>query len=220
MINLSRTNARYKTKGGEIMRSKNKELMKSIIDFVDDTYERTGRTPTYREIGNELSMTSSCVSNYLKEMADKDLVSLTGDARGITTKKMQLSKNELINVPVIGTISCGTPLFAEENIDRYIPIPKSLVGNGNFFILTANGTSMINANIDDGDMVIVRQQETAEIGQIIVALIDDEATLKRFYIDEKNKKVRLHPENDSMEDMYFDKVQIQGVAVKVIKDVT
>ena len=220
MINLSRTNARYKTKGGEIMRSKNKELMKSIIDFVDDTYERTGRTPTYREIGNELSMTSSCVCNYLKEMADKDLVSLTGDARGITTKKMQLSKNELINVPVIGTISCGTPLFAEENIDRYIPIPKSLVGNGNFFILTANGTSMINANIDDGDMVIVRQQETAEIGQIIVALIDDEATLKRFYIDEKNKKVRLHPENDSMEDMYFDKVQIQGVTVKVIKDVT
>ena len=191
------------------MRSKNKELMKSIIDFVDDTYERTGRTPTYREIGNELSMTSSCVSNYLKEMADKDLVSLTGDARGITTRKMQLSKNELINVPVIGTIACGTPLFA-----------KSLVGNGNFFILTANGTSMINANIDDGDMVIVRQQETAEIGQIIVALIDDEATLKRFYIDEKNKKVRLHPENDSMEDMYFDKVQIQGVAVKVIKDVT
>lgn len=202
------------------MRSKSKELMKNIVDFVDNTYEKTGRTPTYREIGKELSIAPSCVSRYLKEMENEDLVSLTSDARGITTKKMQLSKNELINVPVIGTIACGTPLFAEQNIDRYIPIPKSLVGNGNFFILTANGTSMINANIDDGDLVIVRQQPTAEVGQIVVALIDDEATLKRFYIDEKSRKVRLHPENDNMEDMFFDKVEIQGVAVKVIKDVS
>ena len=117
------------------MRSKNKDLMKSIVDFVDDTYERTGRTPTYREIGKELSMTSSCVSNYLKEMAENDLVSLTGDARGITTRKMQLSKNELINVPVIGPI-LNLPQFRKpknlqtqllmtgDRVYFFIPLPR------------------------------------------------------------------------------------------------
>ena len=77
---------------------------------------------------------------------------------------------------------------------------------------------MVNANISDSDLVIIKQQETAEIGQIVVALIDNEATLKRYYIDKKNKKIRLHPENDNMKDMYFDEIQIQGVAIKVIKD--
>ena len=77
---------------------------------------------------------------------------------------------------------------------------------------------MINANIDDGDYVIVIKQDTAEEGQIIVALLDNEATLKRYFLDKKNKQVRLHPENDDMKDMYFPNVVIQGVAVKVIKD--
>ena len=78
---------------------------------------------------------------------------------------------------------------------------------------------MINANIEDGDFVIVRQQNTAEEGQIVVALIDDEATLKRFYLDKKKHRVRLHPENDKMEDMFFDSIDIQGIVIKVIKDV-
>ena len=78
---------------------------------------------------------------------------------------------------------------------------------------------MIDAGINDGDYVIIRKQETAEQGQIIVALIDNEATLKRYYIDRRKKKVRLHPENKDMEDMYFDSIVIQGVAVKVIKDI-
>ena len=77
---------------------------------------------------------------------------------------------------------------------------------------------MINAGISDGDYVIVRQQDTAEIGQIVVALIGEEATLKRYYIDRENKKVRLHPENNRMKDMYYDSIIIQGVAIKVIKD--
>ena len=78
---------------------------------------------------------------------------------------------------------------------------------------------MIGANIDDGDLVIVRQQDTAKEGEIVVALVNDEATLKRFYIDKKRKKIRLHPENPELSDMFFDKVDIQGVAIKVIKDV-
>ena len=128
------------------------------------------------------------------------------------------TRQETKQVPVVGGIACGVPILAEENIERYIPIPKDFLGNGNFFILQAQGNSMINAGIADGDYVIVRQQETAEIGQIVVALIGEEATLKRYYIDRERRKIRLHPENSRMKDMYYDSITIQGVAIKVIKD--
>ena len=202
------------------MRSKSEELMKQIVDFVDEFYETTKRTPTYREIGNKLSITSACVSNYIKEMETRGMILNLSGSRGLMTQKMQKSNNECLDLPVVGSIACGTPLLAEENIERYISIPKFLLGSGEFFILVANGNSMINANISNGDLVIVKKQKTAEEGQIIVALIDNEATLKRYYLDKKKKRVRLHPEHDNMEDMYFPSVIIQGVAVKVIKDLT
>ena len=132
---------------------------------------------------------------------------------------MAKTNNSVNNLPVVGSISCGSPLLAEENIECYLPIPKEFLGNGEFFILQANGDSMIDAGINNRDYVIIRKQETAEQGQIIVALIDNEATLKRYYIDRKKRKVRLHPENKNMEDMYFDSIVIQGVAIKVIKDI-
>jgi len=119
---------------------------------------------------------------------------------------------------VLGSVSCGVPRFAEENIEEYVSLPEALFGRGEFFILKAKGDSMIDAGIDDGDLVVIRQQSSAEDGQIVVALIDDEATLKRFYRDDKNKRVRLHPENEAMEDIFVDDCIIQGIAVKVIKD--
>jgi len=121
-------------------------------------------------------------------------------------------------VPLVGTIACGTPMLAEQNIESYIPISKELIGQGTFFALHAKGDSMINANIGDGDFVIVRQQNYANEGDIIVALIDEEATLKRYFLDKKQQKIRLHPENDELSDMFFDNINIQGVAVKVLKD--
>lgn len=202
------------------MRSKSTELMNNIIDFVNKTYEKTGFTPSYRDIADKFSISKGCVCNYMKALADKKLISIKEGSRGVLTKKMQMSKSEILNLPVVGSIACGSPILAEENIERYIQIPKTLVGNGKFFVLIAQGESMINANISEGDLVIVRQQDTAEVGQIIVALIDNEATLKRFYLDEKNKRIRLHPENENMEDMYFKNIKIQGVAIKVIKDLT
>ena len=200
------------------MRSKNSELMNKILEYINYNFEKTGRTPTYREIAKEFSITSGCVSNYIKEMAEKNMLENSTKNRGIRTLKMQKSNNEIEQIGVVGTIACGTPMFAEENIEAYISFPRALLGNGEFFILRANGESMIDAGIDDGDLVIIRKQETAEEGQIIVALINDEATLKRFYTDKKRKKIRLHPENAKLEDMYFDNIAIQGVAVKAIKD--
>lgn len=200
------------------MRSKSIDLMNRIVEFVDKEYASKGRAPTIIEIAEALQIAKSTASVYVAEMADRGMIKSNFGSRGIITKKMMKTKQEVKQVPLVGNIACGVPILAEENIERYIPISKDFLGNGNYFILQAQGNSMINAGISDGDYVIVRQQETAEIGQIVVALIGEEATLKRYYLDRENKKVRLHPENSRMKDMYYDNIIIQGVAIKVIKD--
>ena len=193
-------------------------IFNAIIEYVDEYYCTHGKTPTMQEIADKVKMNKSSVSRNLKEMKKRGLIALDKGWNGIKTNKIQKRVLEMRDVPVVGTIACGSPMFAEENIERYIPISTALLGNGTFFALHAQGDSMINANIDDGDFVIVRQQSTANEGEIVVALIGNEATLKRYYLDRANHKVRLHPENDEMEDMYFDNISIQGVAVKVLKD--
>jgi len=200
------------------MKVMNEDNFKAIISFIDEYYNTNGRVPTQQEIADVIGLNKSNVSRNLKAMKERGLIDLDGGWGGIKTSKIQKRKIELNYVPVVGTIACGTPMLSEQNIERYIPISKELIGNGNFFALYASGNSMINANIEDGDFVIVRQQNHANEGEIIVALIDDETTLKRYYLDRKKHKVRLHPENDDMEDMYFDSINIQGVAVKVLKD--
>lgn len=192
--------------------------MTKMINFIESEYQKNGLAPTLREIASEFNITSACVSHYLTEMKEKGLIQSNGKSRSIKTSKMQSMLNEVSYLPVVGSIACGTPLLAEENIEKYLPVSTDFLGAGKFFILRANGNSMIKAGIEDGDYVIVKQQETAEIGQIIVALINDEATLKRYYIDNEKQQVRLHPENDNMKDMYFKNIVIQGIAVKVIKD--
>lgn len=200
------------------MKVMNEDNFSAIIAFIDEYYNTNGKVPTQQEIADAVGLNKSNVSRNLKVMKERGLIDLDGGWGGIKTSKIQKRNIELNYVPVVGTIACGTPMLAEQNIERYIPISKELIGNGNFFALHASGNSMINANIEDGDFVIVRQQNHANEGEIIVALIDDETTLKRYYLDRKKHKVRLHPENDDMEDMYFDTINIQGVAVKVLKD--
>jgi repressor LexA len=200
------------------MRKKNEELITNILQFIDDEYCRLGKSPTMREIASKFNVTSACICKYIAEMEKRGLVSNNGTGRGISTKKMQKLALCTEQLPVVGSIACGTPMLAEENIESYITVSLNFLGNGKYFILRAKGNSMINAGIENGNYVIVKQQEVAQEGQIVVALIDNEATLKRYYIDTKRKQVRLHPENDNMEDMYFDSITIQGVAIKVIKD--
>ncbi|MBE5745673.1 MAG: repressor LexA [Clostridiales bacterium] len=200
------------------MRSKDKILMTKMIEFIDSQYQNYGEIPTFREIAKEFNISSGCVSNYITEMREKGLLQSSTKSRSIRTTTMTKTNNSMDLVPIVGAIACGTPLLAEENIEKYIPISHEILGNGKFFILRACGDSMIKAGINNGDLVVIKQQENAEEGQIVVALIESEATLKRYYIDKKKRKVRLHPENDNMEDLYFDNIIIQGIAVKVIKD--
>ena len=138
--------------------------------------------------------------------------------RNISTKASRMLNDVTVKVPVLGVVSCGIPKFAEENIEEYIRLPVAIFGRGDFYILRANGESMIEAGIDDGDLVLIRKQSYADEGQIVVALMEDEATLKRFYPEPKKHRIRLHPENSRMDDIYVDNCEIQGVAVKVLKD--
>ena len=200
------------------MRSKNPELMINILDVIERECSINGRAPSMQEIADCLGISKACVSNYIAVLEKKGLVVKNSGFRGIGTKRMSKIRQTAEYLPVVGSVACGTPMLAEENIETYLPMPADLLGKGNHFILKASGDSMVNAGIENGDIVIIRQQNVAEEGQIIVALIDGEATLKRYYVDGEHKQIRLHLENDMMKDMYFKSVEIQGIAVKVIKD--
>lgn len=201
---------------GDDMRSKDTALIEQIKKSIEKAYEESGRTPSVREIATEVGCSYSTVSRYLTEMMSRGVITREGGMYETETiAKMNL---ETVPVAVVGSVSCGPLTFAEENIEEYIKLPKSLLGAGKFFILHASGQSMIGAGIEDGDLVVIRQQETAEPGQIVVALVEDEVTLKRFFPDPQNGCIRLHPENKRMKDIIVDNCQIQGVAVKVLKD--
>ena len=196
------------------MRSKDKTLMAAIEKFVSDYTDSNGISPTMQEVADGVGSSKATVQRYIAQLCDDGILDYSGYRTMTSTK----TKAAAIRVPVLGTIACGIPKFAEENIEEYVRLPVALFGKGNFFILRAYGDSMIEAGIDNGDLVLIRQQNYADEGQIVVALMEDEATLKRFYPEPKKHRIRLRPENSRMDDIYVDNCEIQGVAVKVLKD--
>ena len=194
------------------MRSKSQETIQKIERFVREYNDEQGRSPTMQEISAAVGVSTATAHRYVVSMAEDGIVDYCG-VRGTSSAK---SKSEVVAAPIVGDIACGTPILAEENIEEYVRLPVSLFGRGNFFILRAEGNSMTGAGIDSGDLVVIRQQNTADSGQIVVALLNDEATLKRYY--KEKGRVRLHAENKEYDDMYPDHCDIQGVAVRVIKE--
>lgn len=196
------------------MRTKNPETIAAIERFVRKYIEKYGTSPSVQEIADAVGTVKSNAYNYITYMRENGILDHNGGHRGLVIRKEKAAN--MLRVPVLGAVSCGLPKFAEENIEEYVQLPVSLFGSGEYYLLRAKGESMIEAGIDDGDLVLIRQQSYAQEGQIIVALIEDEATLKRFYPE--NGAIRLHPENARMEDIIVENCIIQGVAVKVIKD--
>ena len=191
-----------------------------IESYISDYRREHGFSPTVQEIADGLGITKSTVHFHLKNMEKAGRIISQGGRRGYRTKQPIIEVPEGDLVPIVGRIACGAPILAQENIEEYVRLPERIFGRGEFYLLRAKGESMIEAGIGDGDLVLIRQQSTADPGQIIVALVndDEEATLKRFYPEPENRKVRLHPENRTMKDIYVDFCTIQGIAVKVIKD--
>lgn len=200
------------------MQHKNPEYFKKLEYFIDAYTEKEGISPTNKTIAEGTGVSTATVSRYLQQMRKEGRLDYQGH-KGIVTRKMKLTKEATELVPLLGNVACGVPKFAEGNIEEYVRLPVSLFGQGNFFLLRASGDSMIDAGISDGDLVLIRQQETADPGQIVVALMEDEATLKRFYPEPKAHRVRLHPENRRMKDIVVENCIIQGIAIKVLKDI-
>ena len=197
------------------MRTKDPELMKQILEYIEDYYIDHNASPSTTRIAEQMGIGRGTAHKYLVEMDERGMLSYQG--RNITTARTEKMHTSTFRAAVVGDISCGLPNIAEEHIEEYVSLPESMFGSGEFYILRAHGESMIEAGIDPGDLVVIRRQETAENGQIAVVLVDEEATLKRLYVEDD--RVRLHPENSEMEDFYVDHCIIQGVAVKVIKDI-
>ncbi len=204
-------------KGREIMRSKDPDLMKKIIDYIDQRYMDENIIPSMQEIADECNTCKSVISEYIKQMVEQGLVEKPQGARTIITPTMRKMHKGQIDVPVVGDIACGGPMLAEQNIVSIMTLPRELTGTGNFYMLYANGDSMIDAGIEDGDIVLVKLTHDVKDGDIVVALVDNENTLKRIYKDKEHNKVILHPENKKYKDIILDEVNIQGVATRVIK---
>lgn len=200
------------------MRSKNEENFTKIERFIDEYTQDNDRSPSNREIAAATSLSSATVTRYLKEMREKGILEYDGQ-RNITTRRKRMFNAETIEVPLLGSVACGLPKYAEEHIEEYVRLPVSIFGRDEFYLLHADGDSMIDIGIMDGDLVLVKKQNFADPGQVVVALVEDEATLKRYYPEPENHRVRLHPENSKMDDIYVGGCIIQGVAVKVLKDI-
>ena len=198
------------------MRSKDKTLMAAIERFVCEYADRNGYSPSMQEIADGVGSSKPTVYRYISQMNRDGILEYSG------VRNVRAAKDDprVTRVGIPGRVACGLPKLAEENIEEYVKLPVSLFGEGPFYLLYANGESMIEAGIDDGDMVLVRKQDTAEPGQIVVVRIENEATLKRYYPEPENRRIRLHPENKTMTDYYTDHCEIQVVAVSVFKDLT
>lgn len=200
------------------MRTKNTELFSAIGEFISGYIDEYGISPSVREIAEGTGMSRSNAQRYVAEMRENGLLS-AGDAhRSLVTGRDSVSSRQTVRIPILGEVACGLPKLAEENIEEYVRLPVSVFGRGDFYLLRAKGDSMTGAGICDGDLVLIRQQSTASPGQIVVALAGDEATLKRYYPEPERRRIRLHPENPAMDDIYVDDCAVQGVAVKVIRD--
>ena len=201
------------------MRHKNDNRKMEVYTFMTRYMKEYGVYPTVQEIGNKLGMAKSIASKYRNRLIDDGLIEKLGRYQIKAAENIACSR-----MPVVGRIACGEPILAAKYIESYIPIDEESLGPGEYFGLIADGDSMINAGICAGDTVYIRQQSTAEDGEIVVAIVQDDitdgyyATLKRFYRDEKNNRYILRPENDTLEDIIVRNVEIQGVAVRVLKN--
>lgn len=194
----------------------NENLIERIKKCIDSFFDTNGYSPSVRDIAVIIGTPKSTVQRYLNTMRDRGIIK--NGKLGIETEHIAKTDKAVVSVPLLGLIPCGPLTEEEEYVDSYIKLPQSFLGSGEYFLLTAHGDSMIEAGIDDGDLVVIRKQSHAHRGDIIVALADGKNTLKRYFPEPENKRIRLHPENSEMEDFYVTELYIQGVATKVIKN--
>ena len=190
-----------------------------IYNVIKDSILNKGYPPSVREIGELVGLKStSSVHAHLNSLEKKGYIRKDPTKPRtieITDDSFNLTRREVVNVPMVGTVAAGMPILASENITDYFPIPSELLPNTDIFMLKVKGDSMINVGIHDGDQIIVSKQNTAKNGDIIVALVEDSATVKTFY--KENNFYRLQPENDFMEPILVKEVSILGKVIGLFR---
>ena len=196
------------------MRTLNEETLRRMEEYIRERQRKDGVSPSYRRIMHALGMSSlNLVQRYVLALENQGRIRRTRLGSIALPKRLDAGKNKI--TPLVGDIACGQPSFAEENIEASYALPEAIFGKGELFMLHTHDDSMIDAGIREGDLIVVRKQNTADDGQIVVALMDGEATLKRLF--HKDGKIVLHPENRQMQDIVVDNCEIQGVLVSCIK---
>ena len=199
------------------MRAKNEDTKIRIYEYINEYIKTYRVSPTITEIAKNANCAVSTAYKFLERLQNEGLIDMAGRGRITST----VNNWEMGYAPILGMVACGKPKLAVEDIQGYLPLNMDYFGKGEYFLLAASG----DAGIDDGDLVLIRKQSTFENGQIAVVLTESDcsdesmATLKRVYRDDKNKRFRLHPENDHMKDFYAEHIDVIGIAVKVIRDV-
>ena len=190
-----------------------------IIEYIKSQILNKGYPPSVRDICTAVNLKStSSVHAHLETLEKNGYIRRDPTkprAIEIIDDNFNLTRREVVNVPLIGQVAAGQPLLAVENITSYFPIPAEFIPKEEVFMLNVKGESMVNAGIYDGDQIIVKQQSTASNGEIVVALVDDSATVKRFY--KENGHIRLQPENDFMEPIIVDSCEIIGKVIGLIR---
>ena len=190
------------------MKLYNEAQLLKLQEFIKNEQLKKGKSPSYREIMKAVGFSSLSVAHrYVDILAERG--EIKKNAFGGIELAENLSRGNVTIAPVVGTVTCGKPILAQENIEGLEQLPSSIFGNGDLFVLHAQGDSMIEAGILDGDLLVVKQSSSAENGQIVVALIDDSATVKTFY--KKKDHVILHPENSRYDDIIVSDVTILGI---------
>ena len=192
------------------------ENQQKILDFIKSEIEDKGYPPSVREICAAVGLRStSTVHAHLNHLEEQGLIRRDSTKpRALEVLDGSLARGR--SVPLVGRVTAGIPILAIENIEDYLTLPQSMLGKDDMFCLRVQGESMIDVGILDGDIVVLRQQDTAENGEIVVAMTpDDEATLKRIFYEDG--RVRLQPENRTMEPIYADSVTVLGKLTALIR---
>ena len=193
----------------------------AVLDYIIEAVKDTGYPPSVREVCKAVGFKSTCSAHqYINRLAEKGYLEKS-NLKTRALKIVEEPKEETVSVPIVGKVAAGEPIIATENIEDYFSIGESFFSKNSLqndnFILKVQGESMINAGINNGDFIVVSKQSTAKNGEIIVAMIDGEATVKTFY-KEKNY-IRLQPENDTMDPIISDKVEIVGKVIGLFRKI-
>ncbi|MBQ9085156.1 MAG: repressor LexA [Clostridia bacterium] len=198
------------------MKKMNEEKLNMMLEYIKGYIRERGESPRFAEILEHMEMSNSVGYRYLTTLRDRGLIEYNGRDT-LAVKGQERMRSGFRRVPILGAIPCGLPEEHEGLVEGYVALPEEWLG-GDCYLLRADGDSMTGAGIDDGDLVLIRRTTLSETGRIIVALVDGtDTTLKRYFID-KNGAPVLRAENPTYSDIHPFHVAVQGVAVKVIKD--